>query len=96
MMRAFAGSIWIAITITMNTRLPVKRYLASATAARNASATLSTTTIETTITLFFRSVQNAGARIASVKWTSVGWSGIQCGVYELISDPGLNAVQTIQ
>ena len=80
MISAFAGSIWIMITSTMNALRPVKRYLASATAARNASATESATTTETTITLFFRSVQKSGDRIASVKWTSVGWSGIHFGV----------------
>ena len=59
---------------------PLKRYFASATAARNASTTESTTTTETTIRLFSRSSQKYGRWIASEKCWSVGWYGTQCGV----------------
>ena len=65
---------------TMNALRPVKRNLASATAARNASTTESATTTLTTIRLLRTSSQKYGRWIASVKWTSVGWSGIQFGV----------------
>ena len=58
----------------------MKRYLASATAARNASATDSATTTATTITLFLKLTQKHGLWIASVKWTSVALSGIHFGV----------------
>jgi hypothetical protein len=60
--------------------LPVKRYFASATAARKASATESTTTTVTTIALLRAFVQKFGDRIASVKCRSVGLSGIHFGV----------------
>ena len=52
MISAFAGSIWIMMIRTMNTFRPLKRNLASATAARKASPTESATTTVTTIRLF--------------------------------------------
>ena len=96
MISAFGGSIWIMITRTMNTALPLKRNLASASAARKASATAMITTTVTTMRLFFTPSQKYGLWIASVKWTSVGCSGIQTGLYAVMSVPGLNAVEAIQ
>ena len=54
------GSIWIPITRTMNTLSPLKRYFASATAARNASTIAIATVTSTTMTLFFTSSQKYG------------------------------------
>ena len=74
------GSIWMPIMRTMKSLRPVKRYFASASAAKNDSASAITTVATTTMTLFLTSVQNAGPWIASRKWFSVGWSGNQTGL----------------
>ena len=50
---------------TMKSLRPVKRYFASATAARNASAIEIATVTRTMIRLFFTSVQKNGVWIAS-------------------------------
>ena len=80
MISAFGGSIWIMITRTMKKARPLNRYLASASAARKASATARITTTTTTIRLLRTPSQKYGLSIASVKWTSVGRSGIQTGL----------------
>ena len=90
------GSIRMPIIRTMKSLRPVKRYFASATAARNASTIEATTVTTTMMRLFLTSSQKYGRAIASVKWTSVGCSGIHVGVRPLISSSGLNAVVTIQ
>src|SRR5579862_4397371 len=90
------GSIWTPITSTMNNLRPLKRYLASATAAKNESTSAITTVETTTMTLFFTSVQKYGRWIASLKWLSVGFLGIQVGLKLSISSLVLNAVVTIQ
>ena len=61
------GSIWIPIIRTMNSLRPVKRYFASATAARNASTIETTTVTITMIRLFLTSSQKYGRSIASRK-----------------------------
>ena len=68
------GSIWIPITSTMNSLRPLKRYFASATAAKNESASAIATVASTTITLFFTSVQKYGRWIASLKCSASGES----------------------
>ena len=60
------------ITSTTKSLLPVKRYFASATAARNATTIESTTTAPTTMRLFFTVSQKYGRAIASRKCCSVG------------------------
>ena len=74
----------------------MKRYFASATAARNAITIEATTATTTTIRLFFTVSQKYGRAIASRKWSSVGELGNHVGVMPLISSSGLNAVVTIQ
>ena len=54
------GSIRMPIIRTMNGFRPVKRYLASATAARNASTIESATVTLTMIRLFFTFSQKNG------------------------------------
>ena len=61
------GSIWMPIIRTMNSFRPVKRYLASATAARKASVIEIATVTQTTIRLFLTSAQKNGLWIASWK-----------------------------
>ncbi len=77
------------ITRTMKNARPLNRNLASAIAARNASTIDTSTTTVTTIRLFSTPLQKYGVWIASVKWTSVGWSGTQTGLYDVMSSPGL-------
>ena len=96
MIRPACGSIWIPITSTTKSLRPLKRYRASATAARNASTIEIATVTRTTIRLFFTSSQKNGLSIASRKCCSVGCRGIQVGVKLMISSSGLNAVETIQ
>ena len=90
------GSIWIPIISTMNSLSPLKRYLASATAARKASTIAIATVTSTMMMLFLTSSQKYGWRIAFRKWSSVGCSGIHCGFSAMIPESGLNAVDTIQ
>ena len=91
-----AGSIWIPITSTRKSLRPLKRYFASAIAARNESTIASSTEKPTMITLFFASVQKYGRLTASRKCWSVGLQGTQVGLRPLISSVGLNAVEIIQ
>ena len=58
----------------------MKRYRASAIAARNAITIEIATVTETTIRLFNTSRQKKGRLSASRKCCSVGWSGNQVGV----------------
>ena len=67
MIRPAGGSIWIPITSTMNTLRPLKRYFASASAAKNERASAIATTATTTMTLFFTSVQKYGRWIAALE-----------------------------
>ena len=73
MIRPACGSIWIPITSTMKSLRPLKRYFASATAARNASTIEIATVTVTMIRLFLTSSQKYGLWIASRKCWSVGW-----------------------
>jgi hypothetical protein len=62
----------------MNILRPLKRYLASATAARNASTIDSATVTPTTTRLFSTAFQKNGwslPEIASRKWSSVPFTG---------------------
>jgi len=86
----------IPIIATMKTFRPVKRYFASATAARNATTIAASTATTTTITLFLTVSQKYGRAIASRKWSRVGEAGNQVGVTLSISSAGLKAVVTIQ
>ena len=61
------GIIWTAITITMNSLRPVKRYFATATAARNAIVIAIATVTPTMISVFTTSFQKNGWCIASRK-----------------------------
>ena len=90
------GSMRIPIIRTMNTLFPVKRYFASATAAKNASTIESATVATTMIRLFFALSQKNGRSNASRKCWSVGSVENQVGVRLLISISGLNAVEIIQ
>ena len=81
---------------TMKSLRPVKRYFASATAARNASTIEIATASSTMITLFFTASQKNGLWIASRKCWSVGCPENHVGVWLLISSSGLNAVEIIQ
>src|SRR5439155_4133399 len=74
------GSIWIPITSTMKSFRPVKRYFASATAARNASAIEIATVTRTMITLFLTSCQKNGCCVALRKCDVVGCSGTHVGL----------------
>ena len=96
MTRPAGGSLRIPIIATMNSLRPVKRYFASATAARNASTIEASTAEQTMIRLFFTVSQKNGRAIASRKWSSVGEVGNQVGVRLFTSSSGLNAVETIQ
>src|SRR5918996_5374649 len=84
------------ITSTTKSLLPVNRYLARATAARNATTIDRTTTAPTTMRLFFTVSQKYGRAIASRKCCKVGSVVNHVGVKLLISSSGLNAVETIQ
>jgi hypothetical protein len=86
----------IPITSTTNSLLPVKRYFASATAARNATTIERATTAPTTIRLFFTTSQKYGRAMASRKCCNVGWIENHVGEDEWISVSGLNAVEIIQ
>ena len=84
------------MTSTTKSLLPVKRYFASATAARKATTIESATTAPTTIRLFFTVSQKYGRAIASRKCCSVGLVENHVGEKLLISSSGLKAVETIQ
>src|SRR5205085_1177721 len=91
------GSIWMPIIRTMKSLRPVKRNLASATAAKNASTIDTTTVTETTITELTTELQKCGwsaPAIAERKCCSVGSSGSHEPL--LISSSDLNAVEIIQ
>jgi hypothetical protein len=55
-----------------------------------------TTTVPVTMALFFIDVQKYGRSNTRRKLSSVLCSGRSDGVWDLISDPGRNAVSTIQ
>ncbi len=65
MIRPACGSIRIPIIRTMKSLRPLKRYLASATAARNASTIEAGTATITMMRLFLTSSQKYGLLIAS-------------------------------
>ena len=67
MIRPAPGSIWMPIIRTMKSLRPVKRYFASATAARKARVIAIATVMSTMMMLFFTSVQKNGVWIASPK-----------------------------
>ena len=93
------GIIWIPMISTTNTSRPVKRNLASATAARKASTIERATVMLTTIRLLTTEFQKYGwsePEIASRKCESVARSGIQVGDVPMMSLSSLNAVVTIQ
>src|ERR1700674_1521844 len=96
MTRALRGTIWTAMIMTMNAVPPLKPKRATETAAKNASAIDSTTTVRTTMRLLTTSFQKKGTFIAVRKLAKVGGDGTQTGVSVRISPPGLNAVETIQ
>src|SRR6266581_6164114 len=96
MTSAFSGTIWTAITITMNVVRPRKPNRATATAARNARMIEIATTVPTTTRLLVTSFQKKGTLIAVLKFSSVGGLGNQTGLRLRISLPGFKAVETIQ
>ena len=97
MTRPACGSMRIPITSTTKSLLPVKRYFASATAARNATTTESTTTTPTTIRLFFTVSQKYGpARSRRGSAAASDPARTRSEGSELISESGLKAVETIQ
>ena len=57
MMSASAGIIWTTMTVIRNALRPRNRKRASATAARKATISASTTTVPVTSALFFIDVQ---------------------------------------
>ena len=75
---------------------PLKRYFASAIAARKAITIASSTEKPTMIMLFFTSAQKYGRLTASRKCWSVGSVENHVGWRLLISSVGLNAVEIIQ
>src|ERR1700674_2780556 len=96
MTRALRGTIWTAMIMTMNAVRPLKPNRATETAARNASAIETTTTVSTTTRLLTTSFQKYGTFIAVRKLSKVGADGIQTGFRARISFPGLRAVEIIQ
>src|SRR6266699_167128 len=96
MMSPACGSIWMPIIRTMKSLRPVKRYFASAIAARNARAIEMATVVQTMIRLFFTSVQKNGVWIAVRKWAIVGRSENHVGLALMIWSSGLKAVEIIQ
>src|SRR5262245_46524484 len=86
----------IPIIRTISSLRPLKRYLASATAARNAITIDASTAMHTTTRLFRTVSQKYARSIASRKWSSIGENENQVGVALLISSSGLNAVEIIQ
>src|SRR6266849_1353253 len=96
MTSALSGTIWTAMTITMNAVRPRNPKRATAAAARKASAMEMATTESTTVRLLTTSFQKKGWLIASRKLSKVACDGNQTGVRLKISLPGLSAVETIQ
>ena len=96
MSSAVPGSIWTARMSTMIVRRPRKRNRLSAAEANSESASAKITALTTTMMLFWRLIRNDVCVIATMKLSSVGFSGRKWGVDVITSGRGLKAVFTIQ
>src|SRR5262249_15263854 len=96
MTSADSGTIWTTRIRIRNARRPRKPKRATPTAAANARARETATTVSTTIRLVRTLVQKNGRETASAKLASVNGAGTSLGSKLRMSRPGLNAVATIQ